>query len=411
MERNCKPVIDVLVNGGLVVMRTDTIYGVVARALDVAAVQKLRAVRQRPAGDGGFIVLAPDVETVATIVKVRPALMAKLNQIWPGKVSVVLPARDSPCPWLAATDKTIAFRVPADDELRQLLHATGPLVAPSANLPGQRPARNIAEAQAYFGAAVDLYVDGGDCPSNQPSRLIKFNPDGTEQILRAAADDFVITRRRKKYKFARFNEFDNCYHLDEWRGSAALTNLTKNVNVQGDQRKSLVVEIGAGSALFLVELARRHPDQQFLAVDIKGDRLYQGARRAIELGLANINFVRADIARIADVVPAATATEIWLTFPDPWPPNSDAKHRLTAPRYLNYYRQILAQNGKLNFKTDNQPLFDWSLEQLAATGWRVEFVTRDLHNSAAPADAKIMTTYEKKFTNEGLPIYCVQVFS
>jgi tRNA (guanine-N7-)-methyltransferase len=210
-------------------------------------------------------------------------------------------------------------------------------------------------------------------------------------------DDFVITRRRKKYKFAKFDEFANCYHLDQWLELDGLAGLER-------QFEQLVLEIGAGSAMLSLELARRHPDNFYIAVDIKGDRLYRGARQALEDKVDNIVFVRSEIQHLGQIVPPHSAAQIWLTFPDPYPRRSDAKHRLTAPRYLKYYRQALTQNGVLHFKTDNQPLFDWSLEQLAATGWRVDRQSRDLHISDLLDETKIMTTYEQKFTAAGLPI-------
>jgi tRNA (guanine-N7-)-methyltransferase len=235
-----------------------------------------------------------------------------------------------------------------------------------------------------------------------PSRIIILSTDGQVTTVRSDGrqhpEDFVITRRRKLYKFAKFDEYPTCFHLDEW-----LIFLAGSDSAKG---KEIVVEIGAGSALFSVELARRHPEKTFLAVDIKGDRLYQGARHATELKLENIYFIRADIARITDIVPPHSVSETWLTFPDPWPPKSDARHRLTAPRYLAYYSQLLASSelAVLHFKTDNPPLFEWSLEQFVAHGWTTEFVTRDLHNSGAPDAAKIMTTYEQRFVKEGLKI-------
>ncbi|MDR2524069.1 MAG: tRNA (guanosine(46)-N7)-methyltransferase TrmB [Candidatus Nomurabacteria bacterium] len=209
----------------------------------------------------------------------------------------------------------------------------------------------------------------------------------------SAADDFVITRRRKKYKFARFDEFSNCYHLDEWIAGAP--------PMPG---KKLIVEIGAGSALFLVELARRYPDNFYIAIDIKGDRLYRGARAALEQGIANIVFVRSEIQHLGEIVPAHSVDEIWLTFSDPYPRKSDARHRLSAPRYLELYRQVL-HRGVLHFKTDNQPLFDWSVEQFGASGWKIGAMTRDLHGSDLPDEYKIMTSYEQKFTEQGLPIF------
>ncbi|MDR1197287.1 MAG: tRNA (guanosine(46)-N7)-methyltransferase TrmB [Candidatus Nomurabacteria bacterium] len=205
-------------------------------------------------------------------------------------------------------------------------------------------------------------------------------------------DPNVITRRRKKYKFAKFNELTNCFQLDEWR--------------MPEQTGEVVVEIGAGTALFLVELARRCPAKFFIAVDIKSDRLYTGAKLATELGLDNIVFVRSEISHLTEIVPAGSAGEIWLTFSDPYPRKSDARHRLSAPRFLELYKNILRPaTSVLHFKTDNQALFDWSVEQLSENGWEIGYLTRDLHRSDAPEEAKIMTTYEQRFMSEGLPIF------
>lgn len=400
-------IIDTLNRGDLVVMKSDTIYGIFARALSKESVQKLHHVRNRSV-EQGFIVLVDSVETVAGIVSLRPKVQARLTGIWSANfaTSVILSSKGSKVPWLADTRSgkpTICFRVPHNQHLRELLRKTGPLCAPSANLPDQLPARNIYEAKSYFGDQVDLYVDGGECDTNQPSRIIRFTKNGTVETLRSDGhshpEDFVITRRRKLYKFAKFDELDTCFHIEEWL-IARDTKLADSTN--------LTVEIGAGSALFSVELASRQPKRTFIAVDIKGDRLYQGAREANRLGLTNIYFIRSDIARINEAIPEFRANRIWITFPDPYPRKPDAKHRLTAPRYLAYYRTMLNSNGKIKFKTDSNNLFDWSLEQFESQGWCLETATRDLHNSDVPDEAKIMTSYEKRFTSDGLKINFAQ---
>jgi tRNA threonylcarbamoyl adenosine modification protein (Sua5/YciO/YrdC/YwlC family) len=346
---NIEKIAEVLMRGELVVMPSDTIYGIMARALDETAVARLHQVRGR-AVNQGFIVLADSVETVARLVDLRPEVLARLKNIWAkgcAPTSVILAADESKETWLTDTHfdrPTICFRVPNNRELQDLLKKTGPLCAPSANLPDQLPARNVAEARTYFGGKVALYVDGGECEGQVPSRIIKFRRNGTVETVRADGDahpeDFVITRRRKLYNFARFDEYSTCFHFDEWLNSAAHSELVKNL--AGSDPAKVVVEVGAGSALFSVELAQRYPERTFIAIDIKGDRLYQGAREADKLGLENVYFVRADIARITEIVPPHSVQEIWLTFPDPWPPKSDARHRLTAPRYLEYYSQVLA---------------------------------------------------------------------
>jgi tRNA (guanine-N7-)-methyltransferase len=175
--------------------------------------------------------------------------------------------------------------------------------------------------------------------------------------------------------------------------------------------RRVIVEVGAGTGLFSVELARRHPENFYVAVDIKSDRLYTGAKLADELGLENVVFVRGDIWRLGEMFASGSVAEIWVTFPDPYASEdqtrlkkSDAKHRLTHPRFLEIYKQLL-QQGRLHFKTDNQPLFEWSREQLEQNGWKITVQANDLHGSDLSEDYKIKTSYEARFTEQGLPIF------
>lgn len=208
-------------------------------------------------------------------------------------------------------------------------------------------------------------------------------------------EQFVITRRRKKYKFALFHNAGNCFEFHDWRDFAKKQSL-----------KNIVVEVGAGTGLFLVELAEKYSEKTFIALDIKADRLQKGARLAAEKGLTNIYFVRARADQLLEVVKPGSVMQIWLTFSDPFPKKRDAKKRLTHPKFLELYKKAhVSKNAELLFKTDSHPLFDWSLEQLVASGWRLSRLTFDLHESDLPADYKTMTTYEKKWTKQGLPIY------
>lgn len=205
-------------------------------------------------------------------------------------------------------------------------------------------------------------------------------------------NDYVIVRKRKKYRFALFNNASNCFELDDWKPLALKT----------------VVEIGAGTAMFLVEWARQHPDMTCIALDVKGDRLQKGARLALELGLSNIYFVRARADQLLEVVKPGTVQALWLTFSDPFPKKRDAARRLTHPHYLEIYKKAhVSKNGELYIKTDSHALFDWSLEQLIATKWQLSSLSFDLHESDFPDDYKIMTTYEQRWMSEGLPIYFV----
>jgi len=204
--------------------------------------------------------------------------------------------------------------------------------------------------------------------------------------------EFIITRKRKKYKFALYNNHPLCFEVDEWK----------------DQSPATILEIGAGTGLFAVELAAKFPDRQVLAIDVKADRLITGAKLASERGLTNIRFLRAHVDQLHDVIPPQSVEKLWVTFSDPFPKERYAKHRLTHPRFLAFYKTVLRPHGLLYFKTDAKNLFTWSLEQFVREGWRIEMLYFDLHESDAPSDYKIMTTYETRFVNKGLPIYFLE---
>lgn len=198
-------------------------------------------------------------------------------------------------------------------------------------------------------------------------------------------NEYVITRKRKKYKFAKFANARNCFEFDEWTPRAVD-----------------VVELGAGTGLFSVALAEKHPDKMFVAIDVKADRLQKGAYTALEKKLPNIFFVRARADQISELIEPASLAELWLTFPDPFPRARSAGRRLTHPNFLSKYAQVLGAGGALHLKHDNVDFFHWSLEQLVAEKWPIDELSFDLHDSALSDDYKILTTYEQRWLGEGL---------
>ncbi|MBB1566864.1 tRNA (guanosine(46)-N7)-methyltransferase TrmB [Candidatus Saccharibacteria bacterium] len=210
-------------------------------------------------------------------------------------------------------------------------------------------------------------------------------------------DDFVIVRKRKKYKFAKFHNAENCFELDEWRDFYR-------------QRQPGVsrLEVGAGTGLFSVELAARYPDKLFVAIDVKADRLQKGAYIALEKDLDNIYFIRARADQIGDLFALSTLVNIWVTFPDPFPKKRAAGRRLTHPYFLRRYAQLLQPGGELLFKHDDRDFFCWSLEQLVAEKWQITELSFALHESSLDDEYKIMTTYEQRWLNEGKAINFVK---
>lgn len=197
-------------------------------------------------------------------------------------------------------------------------------------------------------------------------------------------DDFVIIRKRKKYKFAKFANAANCFEFDEWQHQAAD-----------------IVEIGAGTGLLALELAQRHPERRCVALDVKADRLQKGAYMALEQAIKNIQFVRARADQLPELFAPHSLQQVWVTFPDPFPRKGSAGRRLTHARFLRIYAELLQPGGSLIVKHDNPAFFAWSLEQLVAQRWQLDELSFDLHDSALADDYKIMTTYETRWLDEG----------
>lgn len=207
-------------------------------------------------------------------------------------------------------------------------------------------------------------------------------------------DDFIITRKRKKYKFAKFFNAVNCFELDEW-----------------SLRPVDFIEVGAGTGFFSVELARRHPDKLFVAIDVKADRLQKGAYAAIEQGIQNVLFIRARGDQINEVVTSGSLQGIWMTFADPFPRARSAGRRLSHPTYLRQYRSVLSDAGKLYVKHDDPSFFQWTLEQLVTEHWHIDELSFDLHESGLSDDYKILTTYEQRWLEEGRHTSFVSAYS
>lgn len=173
--------IELLKSGGIAVIRTDTLYGLVASADDEAAVERVYTVKGRDAHKS-CIVLLDDMRSAYG----RGDELGSDAHRYQSDVPTSFLIHGSGAPdWLLRENNDLAYRVPQSLAFRQFLAQTGPLIAPSANPQGLPPARSIAEARAYFGAAVDLYVDGGEVPADTPpSRLLRIHDDGRVESLR-----------------------------------------------------------------------------------------------------------------------------------------------------------------------------------------------------------------------------------
>ncbi len=171
---NDPQIASILRSGGIGVLRTDTLYGLVADSLNESAVRRIYELKGRD-DDKSPIVLISSIDQVFDELSQEHA--AYVNDVWPGRVSVIIPSRQAPT-WIRRANDSVAYRMPANDTLRELIDSTGPLIAPSANPQGMQPAMNIREAKYYFGDKVDFYVDAGTVEDPRPSQIVKLEPNG-----------------------------------------------------------------------------------------------------------------------------------------------------------------------------------------------------------------------------------------
>lgn len=163
------------------------------------------------------------------------------------------------------------------------------------------------------------------------------------------------------------------------------------------------IEVGMGKGKFIMELAKQNPDINYIGIEKYSSVLVRALEKRPELEADNLVFIRMDAENIVDVFEKDEVAQIYLNFSDPWPKDRHAKRRLTSVQFLARYDQFLIPDGRVIFKTDNRPLFDFSLEQVEEAGWILENHTFDLHNSEY-VEGNVMTEYESKFVAEGKPI-------
>ena len=163
------------------------------------------------------------------------------------------------------------------------------------------------------------------------------------------------------------------------------------------------IEVGMGKGKFIMELAQRNPHINYIGIERYSSVLLRGLQKRGELELSNIFFMCVDAKELGNIFEKGEVFGIYLNFSDPWPKDRHAKRRLTSREFMNVYDQILDDKGKVEFKTDNRPLFDYSMESIPEAGWKIEMHTYDLHHSDY-VRGNVMTEYEEKFVAKGNPI-------
>lgn len=171
----------------------------------------------------------------------------------------------------------------------------------------------------------------------------------------------------------------------------------------------LDLEIGCGKGNFACEMANKNPDRYFIAVELSTDAIITALEKAKSENIPNLLFINANAEQIPEYFDKNSVDTIYLNFSDPWPKAKHSKRRLTYRKFLKIYADILAEHGRLCFKTDNDALFDFTIAELNDCGWKIENLTYDLHNSGFAAD-NVMTEYEKNFSEKGFTIKRLEAY-
>ena len=203
--------------------------------------------------------------------------------------------------------------------------------------------------------------------------------------------------RRKPWIDEAIHEYDSHFIMDEqeeykgrWR------DVFKNPELP------LYMELGTGKGKFIAGMAEAHPEANFLGFEVQIGVVYYAAQKLFEQDAPNAKVTLFDIAGIEGVVAPGEVDRFYINFCDPWPKARHAKRRLTYRTFLDRYARLLKEGGEVHFKTDNEDLFNFSLEEFKECGWELKNVTFDLHKTDLP---NVKTEYETKFSTKGQPIF------
>ncbi len=222
--------------------------------------------------------------------------------------------------------------------------------------------------------------------------------------------------KHKIQHFAEIETFKNVFH------QVQRSEKVEDFSLKGNWRESyfknnnpIVLELGCGKGEYTLGLAENHANKNFIGVDLKGNRIWRGAKTALENAMSNVAFLRTRIENISSCFGPNEVDEIWITFPDPQPQKTRIKKRLTSPQFLNRYKSIVHPKSIIHLKTDSSPLYDYTLEVILENKYTLHQNTNDLYallnsnqdlvNTNFPKETfSIQTFYEKKFSDKGFKI-------
>lgn len=208
--------------------------------------------------------------------------------------------------------------------------------------------------------------------------------------------------RNKQQKFAEMHTFANVFQFENAKKRDWAKEIFKN-------NDPITLEVGCGKGAYTLALAERYPDRNFIGIDVKGSRLWSGAKNAIDAKLNNVAFLRIQIDHLPEYFSKDEIDSIWITFPDPYPKKSKSKKRLTSLKFLKVYQQVLKPNSTIYFKTDDIDLYNFTLETLNEHHFKIVRSTDNLYASGWTDELLfIKTHYEKMHLANGRTIKYVE---
>lgn len=208
--------------------------------------------------------------------------------------------------------------------------------------------------------------------------------------------------KSKLERFADIDEFENVFELTDFQkdSNAKPKGLWREKIFQNEN--PVVLELACGKGEYTVELAEKEPCRNFVGIDIKGSRLWKGARKARDEGLKNVRFLRIYIDHLSEYFAAREVDEIWITFPDPYLKGGDRNKRLTSERFLNTYQSLLKKPGLIHLKTDSKPLFEFTEYMVNDFGGTVIERVEDVYKERGNDEyLTIKTDFERKHLEKG----------
>ncbi|KAB2953350.1 tRNA (guanosine(46)-N7)-methyltransferase TrmB [Heliorestis acidaminivorans] len=213
--------------------------------------------------------------------------------------------------------------------------------------------------------------------------------------------------REKLLQYPQWLVLDPTEYKGRWREYFA-----EKTGQGSEQEKEVHLELGVGKGNFINTMAQSCPEKYWLGVELREEVLLQALAKAEDWEAPNLTLIWSNIERLAEFFVPGEVDRIYLNFSDPWPKARHSKRRLTYTKFLDIYKVILKKNSEIHLKTDNRGLFEFSLEEFQANGFKLREVTFDLHQEKEIEEfdlsARVMTEYEKKFSSQGQPIHrCV----